>query len=63
MVKAPERCQGVCTIFKGGQEKKIRFIEPSKSCMTNEFRIIKMIRCLLGLFFVIYASFSGQTTF
>ena len=50
MVKAPERCQGVCTIFKGGQEKKIRFIEPSKSCMTNDFRVIKMIRCLLGFF-------------
>ena len=33
-----------------GQEKKIMFIEPSKSCMANEFRIIKMIRCLLGLF-------------
>ena len=62
MVKSLERCQGVCTIFKGGQEKNM-FIEPSKSCMANEFRIIKMIRCLLGLFFVIYASFSGQTTF
>ena len=62
MVKAPERCQGICTMFKGGQEKQIMIIEPSKS-MANEFRIIKMIRCLLGLFFVIYASFSGQTTF
>ena len=33
-----------------GSRKKIGFIEPSKSCMANEFFIIEMIRCLLGLF-------------